>query len=104
MNNISEISKSNARNLGIETNRLQTVEECGELIKAICKYNRTLGMGQKTETTFDDALKNLIEEVADVSICLEQLIYLHNIADEVEEARREAFEKVRKRYEEVEDE
>lgn len=96
---ISDISKSNAELLGKETNLLQTIEECGELIKAICKYNRTLGIGQKTEMFMWDAYWNLIEEVADVSICLEQLIYLHDIEVEVEDAKRQAFLKVAKRYE-----
>lgn len=95
---IASISKRNAKMLGKETNLLQTIEECGELIKAICKYNRTLGIGQKTEVTTKDAYQNLIEEIADVSICIEQLIYLQGIEDEVEDAKAKALVKVEKRY------
>lgn len=95
--NISEISKSNAEGLGEYTNRLQTIEECGELIKAICKYNRVLGHGQKTETTYKEALTNLIDEIADVSICIEQMIYLNDIESEVRDAKLRAFNKVANR-------
>lgn len=91
-------SKKNAEALGKDTNRLQTIEECGELIKALCKYNRTIGIGQKTETSEFEALTNLIEEVADVSICLEQLVYLMGIEEEVKNARKKAFDKVSDRY------
>lgn len=95
---ITSLSKKNAKLLGKETNLLQTIEECSELIKAICKYNRTIGIGQKTEVTIEDAYKNMIEEVADVAICIEQLIYLQGIEDEVEEAKAKALYKVAKRY------
>lgn len=97
--NISEISKKNADKLGSIVNSLQTIEECGELIKAICKYNRVCGIGQVTETSYEDAKQNLIEELADVSICIEQMIYLLCFEEQVKEAREKAFEKVRKRYE-----
>lgn len=98
---ISELSRNNAIALGKEVNLLQTIEECGELIKAICKYNRTIGRGQKTEITFEQTYDNLIEEVADLSICLEQLIYLHDIENDVAKAREKALKKVAERYEEA---
>lgn len=95
---ITELSKKNAKVLGKDTNLLQTIEECSELIKAICKYNRTLGVGQKTEVSTETAYGNLIREIADVVICLEQLIYLHDIQHEVKEAKADALIKVAKRY------
>lgn len=96
---MKEISKDNAKILGKDNLLWQTQEECGELIKAIGKYNRARGVGQKTETTLEEALDNLIEEVADVEICIEQLKYIMNIEGEVEERKDVAFEKVKKRYE-----
>lgn len=98
MNKICDISKENANKLGVQTSLWQTQEECGELVKAIGKYNRTRGYGQITETTEEDAIKNLIEEIADVSICIEQLAYLLGVEGQVEEARNAAFNKVQKRY------
>ena len=96
---MKEISKQNAKKLGKQTMLFQTQEECAELIKAIGKYNRTNGIGQKTETTKEEAFTNLLEELADVSICIEQLIYLLDIETEIEELKDKAFRKVKHRYE-----
>lgn len=93
-----EQSKRNAEALGKQTLLFQTQEECGELVKAIGKYNRTLGIGQFTETTEEEAFTNLIEELADVSICLEQLIYLFGCETKVEACKWSAYAKVQKRY------
>lgn len=95
---MKEISIRNAETLGKQTLLFQTQEECGELIKAIAKYNRTRGIGQKTETTEETAYENLIEELADVEICLEQLIYLLNVKESVDQKKQIAFEKVAFRY------
>ena len=95
---MKEISKQNAKKLGSQTILFQTQEECGELIKAIAKYNRVNGIGQKTETPREDAYSNLLEELADVSICIEQLIYLLDVKTEIEELKDKAFLKVNRRY------
>lgn len=98
---MKEISRLNARKLGKDTMLLQTMEECGELIKAISKYNRTRGIGQITETPPHEAFDNLLLELADVRICVEQLIYLLDAETEVKYLMDIAFEKVRRRYEEA---
>lgn len=56
-----------ADKLGYEEQSMQLIEEMAELIQAINKYRR-----------YDDIEKllNLIEELADVNIVLEQVIYL----------------------------
>lgn len=95
---MKEISKQNAQKLGNQTLLFQTMEECGELIKAISKYNRTNGIGQKTEKTQEEAFFDMVMEIADVEICLEQLKYLMGINDEVKQAKDVAFDKVAKRY------
>lgn len=92
------ISKINAGRLGKQTLLFQTMEECGELIKAISKYNRVNGIGQKTEANKREVYLNLVEEIADVEICIEQLKYLMSIEPLVEQAKDVAFEKVAKRY------
>lgn len=96
--NISEVSRNSADKLGMQDNLFKTMEECSELIHAISKCNRAKGIGEKTNMQISKAYKKLIEEVADVSICLEQLIYLNDIEKEVKVARRKAFEKISKRY------
>lgn len=93
---MKQISKTNAEKLGKQTLIFQTIEECGELIKALSKLNRTHGIGQITETTEDAAMQNVIEEIADVEICIEQLKYLMGI--DTEEVKDRAFEKVSDRY------
>ena len=95
---ISNISKDNAKNIGKQAMLWQTQEECGELVKAIAKYNRANGFGQVTDVKSEDAYIDMLKEIADVSICIEQLIYLLNADDPVKRYRIEAFEKVRKRY------
>lgn len=42
------------------------IEECSELIKALCKYQRKQG-------DFDEAYEAVIEEIADVEIMLGQM-------------------------------
>lgn len=95
---MTDLSKRNAEILGKDTMLLQTMEECGELIKAISKYNRTRGIGQITETPPHEAFDNLLLELADVKICVEQLIYLLDAETEVKYLMDIAFKKVAKRY------
>ena len=52
------------------------MEECSELIQAISKCLRSKEM-IPTETR-----EHLIEEMADVTICLEQLMVMYSITDE----------------------
>lgn len=79
-------------------NLSQTIEECGELIKAISKYNRTLGIGLKTEVTKEKAYADLLNEVADVCICIMQFIHINRCEKEVMERVYEALKKINKRY------
>ena len=55
---------------GIGAQRRQLIEECSELIQAICKFERAAVDYGKA--SFDEARKNLLSELADVSIMLEQ--------------------------------
>lgn len=57
-----------ANNYGYEAQAMQCIEECAELIQAINKYRRY----------GDEAKDNLVEEIADVQIMLDQLLYLLN--------------------------
>lgn len=48
-------------------------EECAELIKACSKFNRACGFGLKTNTSYNEALKDLVEEIADAEHCIRLL-------------------------------
>lgn len=48
----------------------QTIEEMSELTQAICKYKRQLNGEYKHRT---DIVDNLVEEIADVYMCIEFL-------------------------------
>lgn len=80
---LSSREKFNAESIGVSGMLWQTQEECGELVKAIGKYNRTRGLGQKTEVSKEDAYYNLIEEITDVEICIDQLKFLLNLDNSV---------------------
>lgn len=90
----------NALVLGKDVNKKQTCEECAELTAAILKYNRTLGDGQKTEVDTDTAYNNVLDELADVYICIEQFVILNDCKDDVIERINKALNKVDKRYRE----
>ena len=50
------------------------IEECSELIKAICKYKRTL-----------DQVEDIVDEIADVKIMLAQLEIIFDCSGAVED-------------------
>lgn len=50
------------------------IEECSELIKAICKYKRTL-----------DHVEDIIDEIADVKVMLAQLEIIFDCSGAVED-------------------
>lgn len=69
----------NAEHFGRDRQLQQAIEECSELIQAISKYNRLLngeyaGKDKKI-------IANLVEELADVEICIEQLKHFLEISD-----------------------
>ena len=74
-----------ADKLGKEEILCQLSEECSELIQACLKYRRTMkGLTPKTE---DEIRENLFEELADVLLNIQQIMYLFSDEDEkVEES------------------
>ena len=65
----SIIAKS-IKHYGEEIQSTVCMEECAELIQAISKMKRGI-----------DAKDNLVEEIADVLICIEMLKQIYNISD-----------------------
>lgn len=65
----------------------RTMEECGELIQAVNKMYRTAINEECDGDAPDAARKSLIEEMADVMICIDIIRSVYNIDDtEVDEA------------------
>ena len=76
---MNEQNIKNAEYYGYERQAQQAIEECSELIQAISKYNRFLngeyaGKDKKI-------IANLVEELADVEICIEQLKHFLKISE-----------------------
>ena len=59
-----------ASNLTQDEILIQTMEECAELIQAICKHMRRFG-NNTPDKTHEEVVQNLNEEIADVKNCLE---------------------------------
>lgn len=94
---VIEQIQRNANRMGLDVILSSTQEECAELIQAISKYNRARGIGQKTNISLEDAKSQLLEELADVKLCIEEILYLTScdITDMIDMKA----EKVRKSYE-----
>lgn len=84
--NIQTIIKRN----GITRQSIIAMEECSELQKAISKCLR---FEQGDRFVADNQRENLIEEIADVLICIEQLQVMYSIDHEEIEAMKLAKEK-----------
>lgn len=80
----------------------QTTEECAELIQALNKYRRFLYIGQPTNITETKAIDNICEEIADVSIMLDQMIYWFDIEDEVKQMYEKKLQRTYERMKEQE--
>ena len=76
---------------GEEAQYNQMVEECAELIVAINKYKRFLD-GERKQTE-EEVMFNLLEEIADVKICIQQLEYIigKDKIDEVYKLKMQKF-------------
>ena len=84
-----ELIKTIAEHYGYDSQSMQCIEECAELIQAINKFRRSRGIGQKTNKDDHAAYMNIVEEIADVEVMIEQLIYLLKI-------NREAINSIKK--------
>ena len=67
-----------ATQFGSEAQKNQLVEEMSELTQIICKMNRMKNKGQAlaSDITMESLKEHYIEELADVNIVLQQLIFL----------------------------
>lgn len=67
----------------------QTIEECAELTKELCKYQRIDNNDKTCNANIVATLENIAEEIADVEICLLQLKHLFNIKLKVENIKEQ---------------
>lgn len=77
---------------GEKAQMVVAIEEASELQKALCKYLRVEGAGQKF-----DALKAITEEMADVQIMLDQLMIIFANEEQMQKVVAEKIERTYKR-------
>ena len=80
------IFKDCEKTWGVWMQCIKTIEECSELIKVLAKIIE----GQRTEMFGDQ----LAEEIADVEVMLNQLIYTFGLNPIMDEARKNTMQKV----------
>lgn len=76
---MNEINKANGEYYGIEKQMIVLVEETAELAQAATKWLRKKQNGQTVRKSYGEIMENLIEELADVSIMVDQIKHLLNL-------------------------
>ena len=69
----TKIMKAAIEKYGADAQLGMVVEECSELIQAICKYLRARANTKTSQRDFDRRIEAVIEEAADVQIMLDQM-------------------------------
>ena len=80
---------------GVTPTSVMLIEEMGELTQAVVKYLRIIHKGKlvPTKNSKKAITDNIAEEIADVRICLDELEYLLNLEEDVEEWRKKKRER-----------
>ena len=99
---IQELNEKQAKlanHLGKSAVAVVTMEECGELIQALSKLWRNDNIANFTQKTESELFMDLVEEVADVSACIENIKILYGISDDtIYEQRAKKLARSFKRY------
>lgn len=74
-------NENNAEYFGAEKQMVLMIEELAELAQAGAKWLRIHTQGQAVRKTEDEVLESLMEEMADVSIMIDQIKYLLGISE-----------------------
>lgn len=93
-----ETYKKAIETFGEESQIDMAIEEMSELTKALLKHRRAV----KSENVTDEIYDNIAEEMADVSIMLEQLYLIFdnkNVCDNIKEYKIDRLAKRIKEYE-----
>ena len=83
-----------ASHYGYDNQSQQLIEEMAELTQAICKEKRSRkGQALGDYWKVEDIRSNLIEEVADVKLVLDQLIYILGCSNDIQEIINQKVER-----------
>lgn len=88
-----------ADNIGIPALLEQTAEECCELAQACLKMARKLRDENPTPKSIEDIRDNLVEEIADVELCMDELVAIYGLVSvcEIEDIKEEKHKRWQKR-------
>lgn len=75
---------------------MMALEECGELVQAVCKVERAFADRPDISNTYEDAMEGLVDEIGDVLIAMEALRQYYRIPQSKIDMRLEL--KLNKRY------
>lgn len=89
-----------ARIFGKMNRCTQTIEECAELTKELCKYQRLTNKDKTCSSTMIQTLEHIAEEIADVEICTCQLKHLFDIKNKVDEIKEQKLLRTEQRLKE----
>lgn len=89
-----------ARIFGKMNRCTQTIEECAELTKELCKYQRLTNKDKTCSSTMIQTLEHMAEEIADVEICTCQLKHLFDIKGKVVEIKEQKISRTEQRLKE----
>lgn len=89
-----EILKANIAKHGVDEELTVAAEECAELIQAITKIKR---YGKR-----QDLLDHLAEEMADVTIVLDEIVFMFDNLFDMKDWRKRKLERMNKRLEDNE--
>lgn len=93
------MNKNIVEGYGTSANCNIAKEEAAELIHAISKWERTCGLGYKTDTTLEEAKENLIQAVADCQNALDSMVHsLLLDKDAITQKIKEADERTERIY------
>ena len=67
-----------------------SIEELSELTKAICKYMRKT---EDVDTEEKELREKILDGIADIEICIEELAYMFDGFDEINKIKEEKIEK-----------
>jgi len=101
----TKIMKAAIEKYGADGQLSVVIEECSELIQAICKYQRAKANPKTSQRDLDKRIDALIEEAADVQIMLDQLAIMSSewdpaiFNDEFATIREDKLTRLQKRIE-----
>ena len=87
--NEKTVFKAAIEKYGIQDQMQVACEECAELIKALSKYHRVTSHQAHDKRKIQRCLNNITEEVADVSIMLDQIKLMYGISEKAVSLVRE---------------